>query len=305
MTLGNCLADEPQSRPETIRSALRVLVCQSESVWLRGGFAPALIRGKYGIDLREESRKALAQSFPDHHFIASVAYTWFRAIETEDTDSIVRGARQFLELLTSSERIVRCEGALGVSYLFFRIFTNAFSIGTEYTDEIVSKAVPQISSLLFSDDPPSQICASVAFCFIGACRLWIPTRESLILQRLAYLCETGETTDVKNKAATALTSFPLVDRGPESWFAGCSDVDDAMLSRFWREEGVHAEVPLRSLIIAWYSRSQPDSIIMERARSLMHDRNLEIHLSAINELLRLLGVEKHSDIAEASTATPP
>jgi hypothetical protein len=121
--LGNCLADEAPAKPVTIRAALAELVRTGGSLY-DADFTPALVRGRYGMEFRDEGRKALLASDADLHngSEALIQFVWWRTLESEDIVGFERAAMAFGEMLNSTEHTVRCEGAMGLLELCYRVF---------------------------------------------------------------------------------------------------------------------------------------------------------------------------------------
>lgn len=286
LALGNCLADEAAATPETIREAIRAVVRLGR--WLDfSEFTPGLARGRYGEELRAEAVRAFFEAGPDLNNAgeALLQAVWWQTPGAEGQDSYEKIGESLLPLLSSSEVLSRCEGALAIMHLCFRVWRH-----TKVPPALHSAGAP-LQSMLFSERLQEQYASAWALAWFGASRVSAPPAEPDLLGRLFDLWQKSPDAELQRKAAWALGTQLLVSRegsGP------CSSIDFGELARLLKrydELESAAEKPA-ALIPAWYSHALDDAEIARRAQELLsrEDPSLLAGLeSTLRDLLERLG----------------
>ncbi len=248
--LGNCLADEAAARPETIRAAIRELV-RSGSFDV-ADFGTMLARGRYGKELREESRKSfLAPGATDPldagDPMAMVVY--WQLIETEDDAGWAKAAEHLVKMLESPERITKCEGCLGIMYLCYRL--NDYPDGIRACSGSLRLAGDAFVKTLNSEHKAEQFAATWALVWLGACRVWLPPPELDVLSRLYMLWRQSTNATVQRITYWAIASQPVVSRDV-GW--NCASVPreelHGILEAFDQLKDETEKIAV--LVIAWY-----------------------------------------------------
>jgi hypothetical protein len=294
LALGNCLADEAPARPATIRAALAELV-RAGNAMDGAVFTPALVRGRYGADLRDEAHKVIVAPNVDLDiaFSAILQSVWWQAFEFEDAGEFERAAVTFVGMLDSSERIIRCAGARAIARLCYRIQEpNRQSELDACADSLIGGA-PALVAMLFSDDIAEQYSASFSLVWLGACRIWDPPAEPDILSRLFYLWKHSANKEVRYFAQWALGSLPLTDRDMGGRCAAIPKSDWRLLERPPEKGRLNQDEEIPTLIVAWYLRALTDTQITKRARAFMESRDPPIGMATsgltLSELMERLG----------------
>ena len=269
LVLGSCLADEAAARPETIRSALRELVRLGR--WLsRSPFVRALARGRYGTELLAEAEKALLSE--QVHLAdcarALMSVLWWHTWENEDATGYSQAADRFLGLVRGQEKLARCEGALGLEELCFRLSLKWRESYLAACVNHLRASGPALMPMIFSEDTAEQYCGCWALIWLGGLRLWTPPVEPDLLGRLFRLWNNSHREDVRYEAAYALASQQLLPREGTNWCASIPPLEiEGVLGRYGKT-GVWMDMPA-TLIVAWYSRMLGDRQMASRARDLL------------------------------------
>jgi hypothetical protein len=298
--LGNCLDDEAAARPETIRAAVRELVPRWGLLEALG-FDGAVGRGRYGADLLEEARKAFMSPDPDLGNSSSVLThaVWFQTIEVEDSEGYRRAGERFLEQLTGSERLARCEGALGIMELCFKLSDSDFLINTALA-RLLRQAGHGLGAMLFEEQASAQLAASWALTWLGSLREWSPPADPDVLGRLFMMWRHSPSREVQHQASLALASQRVESRddGPR-----CASIPDAEFETSLQHYDRLNEFKekLAVLVVAWYRRAPwSDAELAQRARAMnVPGHRTRTTAGTLSELLQHLGE------AEASDPTAP
>jgi len=288
-TLFNCLADEAAARPETIRAAVYELVRLGGGgqTW-RSTPVTLLARGRYGADVREEARKAFVAEEPHLSGIrwALLQTVWWQTVETEDISGYTRAAEQFVEMMESTEELMRCEGALGCVALIFELRDDV--VRTACTASL-SRAKPALVRMLFSEEATTQYAASWPIYLMGVNRLWeVPTMPD-ILGRLFAIWQHSPYTEVRRLAARALANQPLVRDDIQP----CASIPHPELESLLvdYEKLTNIEHKIAILLVAWYLRALSVDELVKRAAPILKHGNKEErgeHRS-LRELMDCLG----------------
>lgn len=267
--LGNCLADEAAARPETIRAAIRELVRLGLSLSF-SDFALRLAQSRYGQDLREEAGKAFLAPTAnlDAAGMALSRAVYYQAIEIEDIAKSAKAAEVFVRMLAAQERIVKCEGSLGIMHLCYQLRKNPDRIWT--CTEALRRAGPELASILNSEQPAEQFAASWALVWLGACHVWLPTAEPDMLGRLFRLWRQNTNASVQRMALWALTNQPIVSRNIGGHCASITQEElDGPLETFFKlDDDIDIKENVAVLVLAWYLRVLSDNEILQLVRGL-------------------------------------
>jgi hypothetical protein len=295
--LGNCLADEAPARPATIRAALSELV-RAGRVLKRVAFMPALVRGRYGEEFREEVRKAFVEPYwYDMTDAPLLQYVWWTTVEPgigraprpfdmEDMGLLTRGAVKFMEMLNSSDMFVRCEGARALSNLCWGLFNrnrvSEFVAGLES----IRRGMPALIAMVFSKDVRDQYCACLALTGIGVCRAWLPAAQPDILGRLFNLWKYGDKR-VQDVAVRVLALLPLTKREPDHLCVSVSQADIEQLGQPQKKRWDWLDPEIACLVVAWYSHALSDQQIAQRARAILNQHSVGVEGRTLDELERV------------------
>jgi hypothetical protein len=290
--LGHCLADEAAARPETIRRAVHEMV-RLGSALAQSAFVPALVLGRYGLELQNDARKEFLASTPDldNTGYALLSAVWFSTIGTESREGYAHAAERFLELLTSKERLAQCEGALAIMRLCFKLSQQAHSLETALAQSLC-QAGPALAAMLFEEQAAEQFAAAWALRWLGHCRVWIPPATPDVVGRLFTLWRHSPDQEVQDNALWALTNQPVVSRDDGPQCASISNSEfDSLLQEFDQLEVTDEKVAV--LVVAWYRRAPwSDREIADRAQAVSSNvtdpttsgrtlRELLAHLSVV------------------------
>lgn len=272
LALGNCLADEAPAKPTTIRAAMYELV-RVGSVLYRSSFTAALVRGKYGIELHDEARKASLASDADlpNAGEALLLHVWWHTLESEDAAGFERAALAFVVMLNSTERIVRCEGAAGLLELCFRISSEEHQPVRAACAESIGKGVPVLLKMVFDAGILEQYFGCFALVWLGACRIWVPTAQPDILGRLFELWKHGEHEKIQRYAGWALATLPLAQRDAERCCSTIPKHDLKLLEQPASKKEHDEIIEIATLVVAWYTRALPDEQIGRRAQAILEE----------------------------------
>jgi hypothetical protein len=215
--LWNCLADEAQALPETLRLAMPELV---RSPRKRSSYEDAirsqLAIGKYGALWREEVSKMFMVKDPSYlesgGLLALTIYR--REIRVDSPTALKQGLEKISGLLRSKEVVQRCEWALALMEVAF--LTKHGVIGRWEQEGVwrnsfchcCDAAVP----CLFSESTAEQFASCWSLAWIGESRFWEPPLDPNVLQRLLDLWQHSQDDEVRWVASWALGSLPLVQR---------------------------------------------------------------------------------------------
>lgn len=296
LALGNCLADEAPAKPVTIRAALAELV-RAGSALYQASFMPVLVRGRYGMEFRDEVHKALVAPKADLEEInyALVEYVWWQTIESENAVGFTRAAIAFVGMLSSSDRIARCEGAAGLLYLCFRIHSEERQSERAACAEAIAQGVPALLQIVFSTDALEQYFGCFALVWLGACRIWAPSAQPDILGRLFDLWKHGEHEQVQIAARWALASLPLAQRDAERCCSTIPEQDLKQLEQPASKNEGKKDEEIATLVVAWYTFALTNDLIIRRAQAIMVNKNIHFDKRTsgrtLHDLLERLGIK--------------
>jgi hypothetical protein len=209
--IGHCLADEAPAKPETIRAALRELVLSGETL-MDSDFTPALARGRYGSDFRDEAAKAFLT--PTHNLRnagqALGLAVWWQTIGVEEPEDYVRSAMQFFKMINNTERLSRCEGALGCEQLCYRVMpikSLRLRGGFQACDEPLAQAVPTLVQMAFSDNSSEQYAGIWALVWLSERELWQSPSDLDFIGRMYTLMHSSPNIHLREMAAWAVANY--------------------------------------------------------------------------------------------------
>jgi hypothetical protein len=263
----DCLADEAAARPETIRAALRKLVLTGPLRQVR-----ALIRGRYGADLRTEAERAfftMKRGGLDDSVMETLATITYEAATSEDPTKPAGTVAQFLEMLKSTEALSRCEGALGLMHLCFQLKDPDKSAARQECADVLRRAAAAMIPMLLSADPREQYASSWALAWLGECRVWAPPADPDILDRLWTLWQSSPVEEVRKQAVSALGCQTIDMRHRGDRLASVRPADFEQILKRYDQMIDMTEKPA-SLIVAWYRNLLPAAEIAKRAETLLH-----------------------------------
>ena len=291
--LGNCLADGAAARPETIRMAIRELI-RLGSLLESADFLPMLAKNRYGQDLREDAARQFLAHGDDMDYVgaALAATIRWQMIETEDNAGLVKASESFVKMIGAPEQKSKCEGILGLMYIFFLLRRN--SDRTKACSYVLRCTGSMLVTILNSGQLPEQFAASWALVWLGACRVWSLPTEPDVLGRLFRLWQQNTNAAVQRIALWAIASQSVVSRNVVQH---CSTVSleefRCLFNKFEIFNNTYEKVAV--LIIAWYLRVLSDRELIERAHGLFEHKKISMNLEvndgrrALYELLVLLG----------------
>lgn len=183
--LWNCLADEAQALPETLRMAIPELVRKYEiDEYYEDTIVSQLALGKYGALWRKEVSKMFMDKDPSYvrsgGLLASTLYG--QEIRADSPFALKQGSDRIGGLLRSKELAERCEGALALMQVAYsrkeqederEAWRNSFC-------HCCDAVVP----CLFSESAAEQFASCWSLAWIGECHLWEPILDPNVLQRL-------------------------------------------------------------------------------------------------------------------------
>jgi hypothetical protein len=284
--LVKCLADEAAARPETIRAVARELV-RGELHQVAPG--PALYRGRYGADVRDEAGKAFLSATPD--FVnageALILAVYWQTLETEDSAGYARAAERLVDMLKSPAVLTCCEGGLGLGFLCKELSEESRRVELIACADSLRPAGPILVARLTTENP-AELCSPLfALSTLGWCRVWTPPAYLDLPGRLFRLWQTGSNETNRELALRALVSQPVVPRD-ERLCASVSREDvEALLQEYADLQDVERKAAI--LIVAWYLRMLDESRLRERGIALQEKLGDHAIRRTIGELLERLG----------------
>ncbi|NOT62827.1 MAG: NACHT domain-containing protein [Acidobacteria bacterium] len=253
--LGQCLADEVQAKPESIRAAIKALLW-SDSEWREESFAPVLAKGRYGALLREESFKALSVRGSDSWRAGRVLQqtVWWQFIETDSIEEYQRLSQQFLQMLNSPELTARCEAAHGCVMLFKQLKDDPRFDELSESFSPIGKVIVQ---LLYSDSLVELQAAIWVIYQLGFTARWLPPANPDVIGRLFSLWQHHEEQAIRLVAVEALKVQQLLPRLGET---PCSTIQPEEFALFIRnyDKLLKSDETPAALAIAYYLRTPWD-----------------------------------------------
>jgi len=244
--LGNCLADEVQATPETVRVALRALLKRWGSLGALP-FTRFLTLGKYGALFKEE----LAREFMTKHerwialgeFLGRTVATQLLSVSGEAEEVFIEGLER---LLNSTDVLTRCEGALAARYV------TPDPTRVDLSERVTSALVP----LLMSSEPLEQVAACIAFARISKLEGFHNSHQAIaICHRLFLLRQEGNHHRVRQAALVAFNAVPFRARKehPSGDFTIPEELKDDPKELMKRKNTDEEKVA--SLVAAYYFRA--------------------------------------------------
>lgn len=297
LALVHCLTDEAAARPETIRAALREVVRVWQSLQ-NSAFKHPLLLGRYKADLRDEAGKVFLDPTI---YIGSAAWAlmntvWWQGFETENATGFAEGAKRFLDMLNSAERLTRCEGSLGFERLCYLLHKSKPQGGSSGCAETLRSAGTLLAQMLFAEQKAEQYAAAWALVWLGACRVWTPPDEPDILGQLFKLWRQGSDKEIRSMAGWALCSQPLLPPSVRDWSASFPRSDlDSLFQGYDELKGRNGKPA--ALVVGWYLRAPwSDQELAQRARALLKARpNHDPAGQTLREILKQLGEKPEQD----------
>jgi hypothetical protein len=286
IALVNCLTDEAAARPETIRAAMRAIA--RRGTYVQRDTIEILCRGRYGAELRAEASKIFLTDREYHGAAGDLlvgAVIW-QTLESEDNASYKHAANRFAEMLNSSEELIRCEGALGIGWLF-----HERQYGFLASLKLCSESLPHIGQMLLAMiDGTAAECCSALYAIEGLVTsgVWTPPAESDIHGRLYRLWQGSTDRSILNLTVRAFIAQPLVPHAPGSPHPSFPQAEIKQLAQdsvvqFSSNEG------LFRLIIVWYAQVLDDLELASRAQAFAE--KYSGHRSpSLNKFLKHLGI---------------
>jgi hypothetical protein len=263
--LRQCLLDEVQLTPQTLRAALRQMGRHGDEELQRGSVF-SLLRGRFGQVFQEIVEAA--------YLAGAAGWEEFQSAMSNIAMDVVFGdrlhepsmsaglghtllpevAERLEEWLSSAERLPRARGALVCMTLAF------MNSGLEERskkssipdDELAQQWQPfrdALGRLLLADDPPLALAATWALAWIGARKLLLSPPALDVFHSLFRLWRYAESPEVRRFAAWAFSEQPLLPR--DKFPTDLSGFDEA-----WLKECLSNKVHLgAAMVLTWYRRS--------------------------------------------------
>jgi energy-coupling factor transporter ATP-binding protein EcfA2 len=261
--LGMCLADEVHVRPETVRSALRVLIDpQGFRYW--AGVLNQMVRGKYGQLLKEEAGRA--------YLAGTVNFSTGLVLGKIVASKVDADRGTVWDLLKpkflSADSLTKCEAALALPF--------AGPIAFEQRTDAASCIV----NLICSDLPSEQLAGCFALRKLGGKRGFgfvngdsSPSitffAENDLVARLLTLWLLSEEREVSTEAMRTLCSLPLryACMSPTT-----SPIYEAFFLRLQNWIDLNAEERSACLIVAFYLGTPWNTeTLLNRSRATLED----------------------------------
>jgi hypothetical protein len=281
--LASCMADEAAARPETVRAALRGLASQLELY----DYVEAIARGRYGSDFRDEAEKLVMAEGPTSRPGSWLAAIIFHQAVEKDIATLARAAIRFDEMLRSSERLTRLEGALASMYLCWVLQRDDRRVELEQCSDSVRGIAAKALRMLSAEDPWEQYVACWLLAWVAACKVWEPPREPDILTQFYRLWQGSAYPEGRRFAAWALAAQPVEPRDGGSRLVSVPRAEFAEILRGY-DDVKDGEEKSALLVCAWYLRTLSDSDLAERITAL-EKNSTGTALKNVQEILQHLG----------------
>jgi hypothetical protein len=282
MALGHCLADEAAARPETIRAALSTLA----KIGLderHQSFAPMLLRGRYGKELRDE----LERAFMDEQDLWASTSTlmhvsWWDILSKDEPPNIPQLAQQFVDKMQSPVKSDRCKGALGCTALLRNANQNALG-NTDLCD------IGDLSlSLLFSCDSNENYVEGWLLYILGSREAWVPPEKPNALRRMFDLWRYSDIKFLRDMFRDTFTVQKFIARNDgQRLLTVTPDEFESLMKEYDEAKSDFFKIPI--LIVAYYAGFLTDQEIVDRALELKYE-SLILEVDQVQKLLSLLGV---------------
>ena len=258
--LRQCLLDEVQVTPATLRAALRQMGRHGSEVCVKGSVVN-LRRGRFGEVFQEVVEAA--------YLDGAVGWEQYRvAVDDLALDTVFQDQSPQLSeevaatlggWLSATDRLPQTRAAFVCSSLAY--------LNRELADDVREVLAPlwqplcdALGPLLSPDDPPRALAASLALIYIGAERLPKTPPEPDVLRLLFLLWRETDSNEVRRLATWAFREQPLLSRDafpPDTW----GDCDT------WFEQVASSDNAQAALVLAWYRRRPwSDAELAEKVR---------------------------------------
>ncbi len=291
--LHQCVRDEVQVTPATLRVALRELARerQNRDREFESGWVSAILRGKFGAvfqEVVEQAYLAGGRGFEEYGGTLErlTIYQRFGSNQPVMSDETAVTLREALEQGTRREKI---QAALVTMWLAY----TGGAEGDEKPDKTqLSHRFQQLfdglTAMLDVNDMPSSVAASWALAWIGERRLFasLPTPEMLLsLYRIWRGVEFREQTRFVAWALSAQALLPRDTFSKDVW----GDCDAFLRKEVTNEEFRWGRIQHCALVVAWYRRSPwSDLELVDRTSKCIEQFLSEIN-STVRNLLENLG----------------
>ncbi len=279
--LRQCLLDEVQVSPATLRVALREMARYGNEEWKRGSVLD-LRRGKYGMVFEQIAEQAyFGEGARWYEFKAAVLslalYAVFRDREPEISEEI---ARSLTQSVLSGNRVEQSRSAFVLVWLAFKHNRTPVELG-ERLDGLCRLLRDALGRLLVHDDRPLALAVSWALVWVGVSRLTKTPPEPAVMLSLYHLMREAKLSELARLAAWAFSTQPLLPR-------------DTFLSSAWGDSDgwfeQMAELPEHrsaTVVLAWYRRTHwNDAEFAEKVKELWDRHSVNV---TAREILGALG----------------
>jgi hypothetical protein len=246
--LRQCLLDDVQVTPATLRAALRQVARHSRED-RAGSSVVKLRRGKFGEVFQEVAEQAYFGNKAgwDENYSAMSELALEAVFQGAQPKVSADVAETLARSLTSGDRIEQAYAAFVCMWLAYSYLYAA----AEDRDSLVGRFHPlrdALGNLLSPDDPPLALSAAWALAWTGTARLLRTPPEPDVIMSLYRLWRQAESRELARFAAWAFSAQPLLARdtfGADVW-GNC----DALFEQTAAEASKNALV-----VLAWYRRT--------------------------------------------------
>ena len=202
--------------PDTLQRALQELLRHGMALE-RSPFTSHLIRSKYGSLLHEQAGRAFLDGKPDfvNSGVALARALFIELLFHQSVEAFERALNQLREYLASAEVLRRCEGALGIMDIAFRLNMDFYDGNAIGCGELLHACADALVPLLFSENASEQCAVCWALAWIGGVAPWTPPTIPNVIERLFTLWLSSSNREIGEMAAWALSSLPLLPREAE------------------------------------------------------------------------------------------
>jgi hypothetical protein len=296
--LATCIADEAAARPGTIRAALRQLVRFGFDLADLGGGqddSRTIARGRYGADMRTEAENMFLASEPDRGATPALSLVIFhQTADTEDPPGLIASSIRFEELVRSSEKLARCEGALGIVQLGWRLRVGGppgpdRQTTLNHCRESLLRSREAILSMLSAADDREQCTAAWALVWLNGSG--ISGQAEHDTSRQLYLLWRGSPNlETRSFAGWALSSQLVESRGSGEWAMSVSQEDFNQVLQSYDQLDPYSD-QVAALVASWHLGALSDSELATRAQVALKKTALQTPSTiGLRGLLHRLGV---------------
>jgi hypothetical protein len=252
--LRQCLLDDVQVTPSTLRAALRQMARHGHEEFEKGSIV-GLRRGKFGELFQEVVEEAYFSKVPDWEgFKTAMCYLSAEVVFQDEQPELSNPVAATLDRsFKSSNRKDQTRAGFICVLLAYRNFTANLQRregrGKE-RDSLAERFRPfrdALGDLLAPEDPALALAAAWALAWTGQARLPDAPPEADVITSLYRLWREADSSELRRLAAWAFATQPLLPRdtfAPDIW-GDC----DAWLRE--TASGAHQVAPL---VLAWYRR---------------------------------------------------